>query len=102
MAAILQPNAMNSVDEIEKTLNDKAKKNQLTKINVKNLIKVILSHLINIHTSVELINLSCTYINKLFVKLNINYVHQKAFVVYFSGKGKGCILKNINRYVYTF
>lgn len=31
---------MNLSDDIDKTLTDKAKKNQLTKKNVKNLIKV--------------------------------------------------------------
>lgn len=41
MTAILNDSPLDSNVDIDKTLIDKAKKNQMTKTNVKNLIKVI-------------------------------------------------------------
>lgn len=43
---ILNKSPLDSNVDIDKTLNDKAKKNQLTKHNVKNLIKVLNLYLI--------------------------------------------------------
>lgn len=40
MAAVINSSLMDSNVDIDKTLNDTAKKNQLTKPNVKNIIKV--------------------------------------------------------------